>query len=153
MKDENGRELKQVQTKAKDIIHPSSLILHTSEKTGDLKIRTKKFALRVVRVYCSLPKSTEAQVLGKQLLRSGTSVGAHYRESVRSRSQAEFISKLEGGLQELEETLYWMELLVESGILGINRMQNLMDEANQLIAILTTCVKKIKGKNEERKTS
>src|SRR5215813_1601618 len=88
----------------------------------DLRKRTKLFALRIIRLYVSLPKSQEAQVLGKQLLRSGTSVGAHYREGCRSRSNAEFISKLEGGLQELEETTYWLELLVESGIVPESRM-------------------------------
>ena len=72
----------------------------------DLKTRTKDFALRVIRCYTALPKSTEAQVIGRQLLRSGTSVGAHYREAQRSRSNAEFISKIEGGLQELEEAMY-----------------------------------------------
>src|SRR5436305_8182137 len=82
----------------------------------DLQVRTKSFALRIVRLFCSLPKTTEAQVLGRQLPRSGTSVGAHYREAMRARSVAEFISKVEGGLQELEETSYWMELLVESEI-------------------------------------
>ncbi len=70
----------------------------------DLASRTKGFALRVIRLYAALPKSTEAQVLGKQLLRSGTSVGAQYREAIRARSNAEFISKLEGGMQELEES-------------------------------------------------
>ena len=70
----------------------------------DLKMRTKDFALRVIRLYSSLPKTTEAQVMGKQVLRSGTSVGAHYREATRARSPAEFTSKVEGGLQELEET-------------------------------------------------
>lgn len=78
----------------------------------DLKIRTKQFALRIIRLYSALPDTTEAQVIGKQILRSGTSVGAHYHEGIRSRSKAEFISKLEGGLQELEETVYWMELIV-----------------------------------------
>ena len=92
----------------------------------------------------SLPKRTESQVLGKQVLRSGTSVGAHYREGVRARSTAEFISKLEGGLQELEETAYWFELLVESGTVNQNRMANLMTEADELMAILTTIVKKTK---------
>ena len=77
-------------------------------KPEDLRTRTKRFALRVIRLYSSLPKKTEAQVIGKQLLRSGTSVGAHYREAVRSRSDAEFISKLEGGLQELEEYIQRM---------------------------------------------
>jgi four helix bundle protein len=73
---------------------------------SDLKRRTKSFALRIVRLFSSLPRTVEAQVLGKQVLRSGTSVGAHYREGCRARSVAEFISKLEVGLQELEETVY-----------------------------------------------
>ena len=72
----------------------------------DLKVRTREFAIRIIRLYSALPKTTVAQVIGKQMLRSGTSVGAHYREGVRSRSNAEFISKLEGGLQKLEETNY-----------------------------------------------
>jgi four helix bundle protein len=73
-------------------------------KPVDLRTRTKQFALRIVRLFAALPKSTEAQVIGKQLLRSGTSVGAHYREANRARSEAEFISKLEAGLQELDES-------------------------------------------------
>ncbi|MBW1970941.1 MAG: four helix bundle protein [Deltaproteobacteria bacterium] len=113
-------------------------------KPEDLRTRTKRFALRVIRLYSALPKITEAQVIGKQLLRSGTSVGAHYREAVRSRSDAEFISKVEGGLQELEESIYWMELLVESGIITIERLTELMKEADELTAILVTCVKKTK---------
>ncbi|MDQ4120045.1 MAG: four helix bundle protein [Acidobacteriota bacterium] len=72
-------------------------------KESDLKKRTKDFALRIIRLYIALPKTTEAQVLGKQVLRSGTSVGAHYRESCRAKSNADFISKVEGALQELEE--------------------------------------------------
>jgi four helix bundle protein len=114
----------------------------------DLKVRTKEFALRIIRLYVALPKTTEAQVIGKQLLRSGTSVGAHYREGIRARSNAEFISKLEGGLQELEESCYWMELLIESGLLPESKLSDLMDEAGELTAILTTCAKnakKIKG--------
>jgi four helix bundle protein len=110
----------------------------------DLKVRTKEFALRIIRLYSALPKTTVAQVIGKQLLRSGTSVGAHYREAVRGRSNAEFISKLEGGLQELEESVYWMELVVESGIVGEDLMKDMMTEADELTAILTTCVKNAK---------
>src|SRR3954454_22357616 len=79
----------------------------------DLRSRTKAWAFRIIRLYAALPKSTEAQVIGKQLLRSGTSVGAHYREGTRARSTAEFISKLETALMELDESLYWIELLVE----------------------------------------
>ena len=87
-----------------------------SEKRKDLAERTREFALRVIRLYSALPKSTEAQVIGKQVLRSGTSVGAHFREVTRARSTAEFASKIGGGLQELEETVYWFELLIHSGI-------------------------------------
>ncbi|UWX57519.1 four helix bundle protein [Chlorobaculum sp. MV4-Y] len=114
----------------------------------DLRTRTKEFALRVIRLYSALPKSTEAQIIGKQLLRSGTSVGAHYREGTRARSDAEFISKIEGGLQELEESCYWMELLVEAGIIPESKLAELMDEANQLIAILIACSKKVKLKDK-----
>ena len=110
----------------------------------DLKQRTKRFALRVIRLYVALPKSTEAQIIGRQLLRSGTSVGAHYREGSRARSVAEFISKLEGGLQELEESSYWMELLVESRIVSQSLLAELQQEATELTAILVTCVKNAK---------
>ncbi len=75
-----------------------------------------------------------AQVIGKQVLCSGTSVGAHYREAFRSRSDAEFISKIEVGLQELEETLYWFELLVESNLTSEQRLKNLSQEAKQFVA-------------------
>lgn len=113
-----------------------------------LTMRTKAFALRVIRLYVALPKTTEAQVLGKQLLRSGTSVGAHYREACRARSNAEFVSKLEGGMQELEESLYWFELLVDAEIVLAEKLKPLMDEANELMAILVTCVKNAKMKSD-----
>ena len=116
-----------------------------------LRQRTKNFALRIIKLYTALPKSTEAQVLGKQILRSGTSVGAHYREATRARSTAEFISKIEGGLQELEETVYWLELLTEAEIFAQQRMENLLEEAEELIAILVTIVKTAK-KNKAQKT-
>ena len=111
-----------------------------------LRDRTKTFALRIVRLYISLPKSTEAQVLGKQMLRSGTSLGAHYREANRARSNAEYISKIEVGLQELEETVYWIKLLIEAKIVDSQNLQNLLNEADQLIAILVSCVKKSRNK-------
>jgi four helix bundle protein len=116
-----------------------------SEKAErDLVVRTKAFALRIVHLYSSLPKITEAQVLGKQLLRSGTSVGAHYREATRARSTAEFVSKIEGGLQELEETAYWLELLAESRIVPEGQVKALRDEADELTAILVSSVKTAK---------
>jgi four helix bundle protein len=109
-------------------------------KKKDILERTKAFALRIIRLYTALPKSTEAQVIGKQVLRSGTSVGAHVREGKRSRSDAELVSKIEGGLPELEETVYWLELLVDSGIVKAE----LMKEADELISILVSSAKTIK---------
>lgn len=103
----------------------------------------------MIRLYSALPKETVAQVIGKQLLRSGTSVGAHYREGTRARSDAEFISKIEGALQELEESIYWMELLVESKIMERARIQDLMNEADELVAILVTLVKNVKGRRND----
>ena len=117
-----------------------------SGKGLDLKVRTKVFALRVIRMYSKLAKSdTVAQVLGKQVLRSGTSVGANYREAYRGRSKAEFISKIGDSLREIEETEYWLELLVESGCVVPARMAELLDETRQLIAIFATISKKAKG--------
>ncbi len=111
----------------------------------DLKARTKKFALAIVRLYVHLPKTTEAQVLGKQLLRSGTSVGAQYRESFRAKSDADMISKLESVLQELDESQYWLELLQEAPIIPPAQAKPIYDEANELIAIFVTIVKRLKG--------
>ena len=109
-------------------------------KNIDLRVRTKSFALRIIKLYSSLPKSTEAQVIGKQILRSGTSVGANFREAYRSRSSAEFISILGICLKELEETTYWLELLNESNIVSLKSLELLLDECNQLIAIFTSIV-------------
>lgn len=111
----------------------------------DLTARIKSFALRVSRLYFSLPKMTEAQVLGKQLLHSGTSVGAHYRKAYRARSYAEFIAKIEGGLQELDESVYWMELLMEANIIKESRLTGLLSEADQLLAIFVSSAKTAKG--------
>ena len=107
-------------------------------------MRTKQFAPRVIRLYTSLPKTTEAQVLGKQVLRSATSVGAQYREAQRAKSNADFISKVEGSLQELEETAYWLELLVEAGIVPEARLAPLLQETDELLAILVSIVTKVK---------
>ena len=110
----------------------------------DLKKRSKAFALRIVRLYTSLPNTTVAQVLGKQVLRSGTSVGAHYREASRARSTAEFISKLEVAIQELDETLYWLELLEEAAIVRTGQLVDLRAEAEELISIFVSSVRTAK---------
>ena|SRR5207253_1607913 len=112
----------------------------------DLKHRTKIFALRVIRLYVALPKSVEAQVLGKQLLRSGTSVGAHYREAQRAKSNTDFVSKIEGALQELDETAYWLELIEESGIFAAERLSSIRTEAEELTKILVSIAKQVKEK-------
>ena len=116
-----------------------------NDEPPDLKTRTKEFALRVIRMYSKLPKSdTVAQVLGKQVLRSGTSVGANYREASQGRSKAEFTSKAGDSLKEISETEYWLELLVDSGFVPSTKMADLLNETRQLIAIFTTIVKRSK---------
>ncbi len=113
--------------------------------------RTKAFALRIVRMYSALPKSAVAQVLGKQVLRSGTSVGAQYREAVRARSKAEFVSKMLSSLQELEETVYWLELLAESGVIKKTRLKDLHLEAKELVAIFVSSAKTASRASRKRK--
>ena len=97
----------------------------------DLRDRTKVFALRVVRMFSTLPKTTEAQVLGKQVLRSGTSIGANYREAFRARSKAEFIAKSGDSPRELEESTYWLDLLEESGVVSVEKLAALRQEWSQ----------------------
>lgn len=108
----------------------------------DLLKRTKSFAIRIIRLYSALPKSTVAQTIGKQLLKSGTSVGANYREAYRGRSRAEFVAILGISLRELEETGYWLELLEEADILPAKRLVDLRSETKELIAIFVTIIKK-----------
>jgi four helix bundle protein len=108
----------------------------------ELLQRAKKFALRIIKLYASLPKSTEAQVIGRQLLRCGTSVGAQLAEASHAKSRLDFISKIEGALQEAEETKYWLELLVESSISAPEGLESVRKECDELIAILTTIAAK-----------
>jgi four helix bundle protein len=110
----------------------------------DLRDRTKAFALRIVRMFSALPKTTEAQVLGKQLLRAGTSIGANYREAFRARSKAEFIAKCGDSLREIEESAYWLELLVESGVVSAEKLAPLRQECEELTAIFVTILKRAK---------
>ena len=110
----------------------------------DLRVRTKQFALRVIRLFAALPRMAEADVIGKQLLRSGTAVGANFREAHRARSDAEFVSKVGDCLKELDETCYWLELLIDAEIVANDRLAPLLEECNQLIAVMTTIAKKVK---------
>jgi four helix bundle protein len=122
------------------------LLMPAQRPRQDLRQRTKSFALRIIRLTSALPTSLTARVIGNQVMKSGTSVGAHYREAFRSRSTAEFISKIEGGLQELDETSYWLALLAESKIFPVKRLTELQKETNELIVIFTICVRNAKGR-------
>ena len=114
------------------------------DEVSDLRERTKAFALRIIKMFIALPKTEESCVLGRQVLRSGTSVGANYREAQRGRSKPEFIAKIGDCLKELDETAYWLELLTDSGIVPVEKLSLLRDECNQLLAIFTTISKKAK---------
>jgi four helix bundle protein len=114
------------------------------KEEGDLAERTKRFALQIIRLFSALPKATEAQVIGRQMLRSGTSVGANYREAYRGRSKAEFTAKCGDCLREIEETRYWLELLVDANVLTPKELKAVAQECTELIAIFVTIVKRSK---------
>ena len=111
----------------------------------DLQERLKAYALSIIKLYGELPKKTETQVIGRQFLRSGTSPGAQHREANRARSKAEFISKMESALQELDETDYWLDLLKTSALFASPLVDALLDETGQLMAIFTTIIKNAKN--------
>jgi four helix bundle protein len=117
----------------------------TLDRAADLKARTKGYAIRIVRLYRSLSRSTDAQVLGKQLLRSGTSVAANYRAACRSRSKAEFISKMSIVLEEADESAFWLELMAETCTLPSERTEDLLKETNEWAAIFGASIKTAKG--------
>ena len=116
------------------------------DKSNNLNLRTKRYSLDVIKLFISLPKSDVAKVLGRQMLRSATSVGAQYREANRGKSTADFISKIEGALQELDETSYWLELILESEIVQSEDLIILRNETEELIAIFVTIAKTAKQK-------
>jgi len=110
-----------------------------------LKDRTKRFALQVIRLCRAIPHSHEATVITRQLLRSSTSVGANYRAVCRARSTADFVSKLGIVLEEADETLFWIELLVESGIARPDEVACVRTEANELVSIFVASLRTAKG--------
>ena len=114
--------------------------------SDELKLRTKDFAIRIIRLFAALPNSTAAQVVGKQFLRSGTSVGAQHREAQHAKSDADFVSKIEGSLQELEETSYWLELLAEMQLFAPEKLRPIQAETKELTAIFVTIAKKTKSR-------
>ena len=107
----------------------------------DLKERTRSFALKVIKVVEMLPKGRTADILGRQLLGAGTSVGANYRAACRAKSTADFISKLGIVEEEADETIYWMELLIEAGLVRKDDLIPLLDEADQILAITVASIK------------
>lgn len=118
------------------------------EKAGhgpeDLRARTKRFGLAAVLLFTRLPRAPQIGIMGRQMLRSATSVGAHYREACRARSDAEFVSKMEAGLQELDETSCWLELITEPGSYSGEDALSLLNESEELIRIFVTIVRKRK---------
>ena len=109
--------------------------MNSLEKAEELKKRTKSFAIRIVNIFRSLPHSPDAQTLGKQLLRCGTSVAANYRAVCRARSQAEFIARMGIVIEDADESVFWLELLSETGVVRPARTQDLLKEANELVRI------------------
>ncbi|MGH9816593.1 MAG: four helix bundle protein [Candidatus Acidiferrales bacterium] len=114
------------------------------DKPRDLAKRTKNFALRIIRIYVALPKTPVALVIGRQMLRSGTAVGANYREATRARSKSEYAAKMNIALMELEETSYWLELLEEGRISNHPEVTALRSEASELSAIFVSMIKKVR---------
>jgi four helix bundle protein len=106
----------------------------------EFKTRTKQFALRVLRLADSLPKTASARHIGGQLLRSGTSVGANYRAACRARSPAEFCSKLGVVEEETDESIYWMELLIDAGLIREHLLGGLLTEANEILAMVIASI-------------
>lgn len=100
----------------------------------------------MLRLYDSLPRQGSVQIIGRQLARSGTSPGAQYREACRAKSNADFISKIEGALQEFDESSYWLEILVEGNYFPERKLASLRKETDELIAILVTIVRKVKAR-------
>jgi four helix bundle protein len=107
----------------------------------DLRLRTKRFALRIIKMCEALPNSRTGRILGDQVFRSGTSMAANYREAYRARSRAEFISKLGDCQKELEETILWFELLADSGTVKPKKLSLLFQEADELMAIFSSIIK------------
>ena len=115
------------------------------EKHKVLRERTKKFALRVIHMSQAMPNNRAANVITNQILRSATSITANYRAAGRARSKAEFIAKIGVVLEEADETVCWLELLAESGIVPAIKLQNLLAEANELVAIFAASRKTVRS--------
>ncbi len=111
------------------------------------KKRTKQLALRIIKVVDALPKNRTADVIGRQLIRSGTSIGANYRAACRGKSTADVIAKLRIVEEEADESVYWMELLIESGLVSDGRLSELMQETNEIIAMTVASIRTLQKRN------
>lgn len=118
----------------------------------EFKQRTKEIALRIVKLVQSLPKNWVAETIGKQLLRSGTSIGANYRAACRAKSTADIINKLAIVEEEADESMFWIELLIESEILPESKVMNLYRDINEIVAMTVSSIKTLKFKNPKSKT-
>lgn len=117
----------------------------------ELKERTKAFALRVIRLVDTLPRKRAAEVIGRQILRSASSVGANYRAACRARSKAEFIAKMGIVEEEIDESIYWMELLIDADFIKSRALAALMKEAEEILAIVVSSVNTARGGRRQRK--
>jgi len=115
----------------------------------ELKSRTKKFGLRIINLYDELSKTKKGEILGNQLIRSGTSIGANYRAACRSKSNADFIYKIQIVEEEADESAFWLEMISESNIIKKNRIESLLQEANELTAIFTSSGRTAKKKRNK----
>ena len=116
-----------------------------------MKERTQSFALRIIKLVESLPHTQTANIVGKQLLRCGTSVGANYRAACRGKSRADFISKLGIVEEEADEVIYWIEILIKSDLIKHSKVANLLDETNQILAIIVSSINTARGGKREEK--
>lgn len=111
-----------------------------------MRARTKQFALRVIRLFRALPGTEESRILGRQLLRSGTSVAANYRAAGRARSRAEFAAKIGTVVEETDETVFWLDLIVEAGVVRADRVTDLVCEANELLKIFSASQRTVRAR-------
>lgn len=123
--------------------------MQRASRAEDLKTRTKRFAIGMVRMFRCLPRTPEARVIGNQVLRSGTSMAANYRATCRGRSRAEFLAKLGVVVEEADETIFWLELMAETGIGGGKEIDALLTEANELLAIFAASQRTARRNNAQ----
>jgi four helix bundle protein len=133
-----------------DLLFAAVFFLRKTMTQTEMKNRTKQFALRVIRLVESLPETRTANVIGNQLLRSGTSVGAYYRAACRAKSTADFINKLAIVEEETDESNYWIELLIESNQVKKSLVENLLNEADEILSIVVSAIKTSKEKRNPK---